>query len=169
MYSDDWYQDSIKEQEDYLSRFWNKVIKSEEPDGCWIWKWNTSNFFRAGQTFNYTYQGKTMPVYRISWILTHGKIEKGLVVCHKCDNRICVRPDHLFLGTQAENMEDMRIKGRTTRGEKNENAKLTEQKVKEIRLLNDRGMTIREIADKFNVTEECIKSVIARKSWKHVV
>lgn len=94
-------------------RFWSKVKKSE--DGCWDWTGSLNHGY--GQLS----RGRGVSPYsahRLSYELTYGAIPEGLHVLHRCDNRRCVRPSHLFLGSQADNNADMRAKGRDSRGEK---------------------------------------------------
>jgi hypothetical protein len=104
----------------FAERFWEKVAKS---DGCWLWTGGCSNtgygaFWLKGQTIN---------AHRIAWLLTSGPIPDGMDVLHRCDAnysvgdrsyRRCVRPDHLFLGTDKDNMADMVAKGRSASGER---------------------------------------------------
>jgi hypothetical protein len=89
-----------------FTRFWSKVHKAEH--GCWLW----TASFRIGGYGNFMFRGKPHKAHRVSWILTHGEIPDGALVCHSCDTPACVRPDHLFLGTHQDNMQDMNAKGR---------------------------------------------------------
>jgi len=88
-------------------RFWAKVHKSDAPNGCWEWIGcrNHKNYGDI-RALNERY------AYRVSWVMAYGPIPSGLSVCHKCDNPPCVRPDHLFIGTTADNQKDSVAKGR---------------------------------------------------------
>jgi hypothetical protein len=89
-----------------MNRFWDKVVKT---DGCWEW-----SGCRHPRGYGLArYMGKTVVTHRIAWMLERGAIPGGMVICHKCDNPPCVNPDHLFIGTQADNNRDRHQKGRT--------------------------------------------------------
>lgn len=91
-----------------LKKFWSKVDKSGGPTACWIWTGIKSGGGYGGMLFG----GKERLAHRISYELANDEIPPGLCICHHCDNRICVNPSHLFMGTHQDNMRDMVWKGR---------------------------------------------------------
>ena len=87
-----------------MKRFWDKV---EKTDGCWNWKANKANGYG-----HFSLYGKKIKAHRYSWIMKYGEIPAGMLICHHCDNKACVNPDHLFIGTQSDNLKDCVRKGR---------------------------------------------------------
>ena len=117
--------------------------------------------------------GKTWKAHRRAWVEANGPIPDGLCVLHKCDNPPCINVEHLFLGTQLDNIADRHAKGRTSRntgnkGETNSQAKLTEQQVRDIRNQYAEGDQLRTIARRYGVHDATIKLIVQRKNWAHV-
>ena len=108
--------------------------------------------------------------HRVSWEMAVGPIPKGLHVLHRCDNPPCVRPSHLFLGTQADNVRDMVNKGRDVQltGESHWKVKLTEAKVREARRRCSEGETKKDLAKEFGVSHSTMCSAVNGTTWKHV-
>lgn len=151
-------------------RFWEKVdIRSSNE--CWNWK--ASRNYKGYGNF-YTSLGNSKDqhhsAHRFSWELHNGEIPDGLFVCHKCDNPSCVNPNHLFLGTNQNNMQDMSLKGRTgtKKGEQHFNSKLTASDIQNIFKLKDSGMLGKDISKMYGVTPANISYILKGKGWKHV-
>lgn len=146
-------------------RFWARVRKS---NGCWEW---TGHRHYKGYGVFKAPSSKLLKAHRFSWELERGPIPDGLCVLHCCDNPPCVRPDHLWLGTNAENMADMVAKGRSQRrcGSSVAGSKLTVLRVQSIRAAAAAGgLTYKEIGQKFGVGPACVWQVVRRVTWKHV-
>jgi len=145
-----------------IERFHEKYMPITET-GCWIWLGgvNTSGY---GQIKKSRARQNT-PAHRISWELHRGEIPQGMFVCHKCDIRSCVNPDHLFLGTAKDNSQDMKNKGRSTAGERDGNARLTEAQVIAIRASD---LSDRVVADEFGISRRHANQLRNRVRWEHV-
>lgn len=134
-------------------RFWLRVKKT---DGCWLWMGAIAG--RYGQMAR-------KPAHRFSWELHYGPIPNGLFACHTCDNKLCVRPDHLFLGDASANMRDMVQKGRHPKQLRSYRAKLKPQDVHAIRS-SDKGAGI--LARHFGVDPSTILHIRKRLTWRHI-
>jgi hypothetical protein len=142
-------------------RFWARVEKS---DGCWLWQGGTNGGSGHGVLGVHLESGKrtNRSVGRIAYELTRGPVPRQLYVCHHCDNPRCVRPDHLFLGTPADNMRDMCQKGRGGR-------KLNPELVGEIRRAYAAGgVTMEQLGRDYDTDIANIHRVIHRQVWKYV-
>lgn len=159
--------------------FWSHVDKNgpvpahvPELGKCWGW---TAHLAPNGYG---NFGGKTIPpgarryAHRASYYFHTGVVPGQLNVLHKCDNRRCVRPDHLFLGTQLDNVRDMAQKGRRVsnvpKGPDHHFAKFTAEKVRELRSLYASGVGPTELGRRYGVTAQSAWSVAVRKTWKHV-
>jgi hypothetical protein len=143
-------------------RLWAKVDKSGE---CWLWTGATAMGYGHLQR-----NGKAVKVHRLSYELEYGEIPEGMDVCHTCDNPLCVRPTHLWLGTHKENMHDRDRKGRNhaPKGERSPKSKLMSQQVLEIRRLANQGYSQPFLGRRFNVSSVSIYKIVNRLSWKHI-
>ncbi len=137
----------------------NESWTPEPFSGCWLW-------FRAIGRDGYgnvRWNGKLNPAHRISWQINRGAIPPKSCVLHHCDTRTCVNPDHLFLGTHADNNHDRHAKGRTATGETHGRAKLTSEQVNRIRTDSRK---LREIAPEYGVSLALISLIKNNKQWR---
>lgn len=169
-------------------RFWSKVNRT---DTCWLW---TACVDKDGYGM-IRVDRKNKRAHRLAYELTIGPIPDGMVVCHRCDTPTCVRPGHLFLGTDRDNMDDCISKGRTklmgasgdanglrkhpdrnphhinpelSRGENNGNAKITQQQADEIRnRYASGGVTQKEIGTEYNISPSQVRNIVHGKSWNY--
>jgi hypothetical protein len=149
-------------------RFWRYVMP-EPNSGCWIWIGSLAPS-GYGQIRDKE-ADRPETAHRASWRINRGPIPEGMHVLHHCDQRWCCNPDHLFLGTNNDNIQDSAGKGRrkgkrAAVGEQQAAAKLTDDIVRYIRASNDK---LRVLAERFGVTETLISMVRRRKIWKNVV
>lgn len=148
-------------------RFFAKVNKNGSND---CWEWNGYLFETGyGKVSIKRLHKNALKAHRVSYMMHCGPIPKGMKICHKCDNRKCVNPAHLFLGTQQDNVKDMIAKGRNanTKGSANGNSKLTESDIKEIvKLLSIKNN--KEIGAIYKVTHSTISLIRLGKRWSEV-
>lgn len=140
-------------------RFWQYVDKT---DYCWIWKGCLHHTGYGIIRINY----QNVQAHRASWELHNGEIPEGLWVLHHCDNPPCVNPEHLFLGTNVDNMRDKLQKGRAMQGTDHCLSKLNPDIVREIRASNDHNSIL---AQKYQVSRYTIYAVRTSKTWKSVL
>lgn len=173
-----WTTEKPPWKERATERLWAKVHKSTE---CWEWRGLTDRdgYGRIRPGFGRVY----WRAHRLSWLIHRGPIPEGMHVLHRCDNPPCVRPEHLFLGTNRENIDDRVRKGRSLSGERHPlrtganpgvrgsqvgTAKLSEASVKEILSLIARGRSMRSLAREFAVSHFAIQQIHHGRRWKHV-
>lgn len=137
-------------------------IALDAKTGCYNWT-ATKNRCGYGQI---RVDGKTLKAHRVSYAIHGGKIPKGMKVLHRCDNPACINIEHLFLGTQSENVADKVAKDRQARGADAGNAKLTETDVLAIR--NANGVTIRVLAKRYKIGRHQICRIRSGKQWAHL-
>lgn len=155
-----------------LERFRSKFVENKST-GCWEWKAGLLKDGYGGfAVFDQNSQRiRSMGAHRFSWMIQYGDIPTGFFVCHHCDNRLCVNPGHLFLGTPKDNNRDMMEKGRQyfPLGEEASNAKLSTQQVIEIRNRHaTEVITQRQLAIEYGIGFKGINKIIKRQRWKHV-
>jgi hypothetical protein len=155
----------------FVARFWAKVDKVSDPNGCWLW---TGAISSSGYGSYGAPQG-TVSTHRYAYALTYGPIDSKLLVCHRCDVKLCVNPSHLFLGTHADNALDYFDKGfiriskpRKQNGEANSNSRLTHTQVLAIRALCDAGIQQKDVARQFGIDPSNVSNIVSRKTWKHI-
>ena len=151
---------------EHQARFWAKVTKGA-PDECWLWTAGTvSGYGQFGIA-----KGRMLRAHRVSFEMAKGPIPAGQLVCHSCDNPLCVNPAHLFLGNHADNSADRQAKGRgrghtTYSGPR---AKLTTDQVRQIRAWAAKGAPHSSIAKHFGVVRQTVTAIVERQTWKHVL
>jgi hypothetical protein len=141
-------------------RFYSKVDQ-RGPDECWLW---TAGTFSDGYG-QFSVHGHSVRAHRFAYQLAHGPIPAGMQVCHHCDNRRCVNPEHLFLGTTMDNLRDARRKGRMPKRATHGRAKLTEAQVHAIRQRYEAGESQYALARVFGVHASAIGKIVRYDNW----
>lgn len=154
--------------------FWEYVDMTGD---CWVWTGGRTKF-GYGQARGIRFGMRTNLAHRIAWAITNGPLAATECVLHRCDNPPCVRPDHLFIGTKADNSADMVAKGRgragaqpwefRTHGTRNARAKLTEAQVVEMRRRHSLGEKARTVGPEFGISVSAAFGILAGRSWRHV-
>lgn len=157
--------------------FWDQVDRSGE---CWPWTGHLDRY-GYGRVYGVKYGLGKRPAlaHRVAWLLTHGSLDPDICVLHHCDNPPCARPNHLFLGTKADNTADMMAKGRArfnegrapeslTHGERNGIAKLTESVVVEMRKRAAAGEHYIVLAEAYGISRSRANAIILGNGWRHV-
>ena len=147
--------------------FWNKV-EVRGPDECW--QWQAASTTRGYRIYTRGKPGKRrVYAHRYVYELLVGPIPDGMFCMHKCDNPSCVNPNHLTVGTCSDNLRDMVIKGRSSRGERRWCAKLTAETVRQIRKRYAIGnVSFIALAAEYGVSTSAVQLAVGRKTWKHV-
>lgn len=158
------------------ARFWSKVDRSGPVPGhaqhlgpCWLW-------LGAHNSRGYGHmkvRGAVAPAHRMSWVLANGPLPlgggyHGTCVLHRCDNPGCVNPAHLFAGSNADNMADMKRKRRSPCGADHPRSRLTAERVRGIRVRSQQGVRQADIASEFGISGALVSMVVTRKVWGHV-
>lgn len=142
----------------------HSMVMPEPNTGCWLWNGKIHN---GGYGIMFT-NGTSYLTHRLSYTIHKGKIQKGLFVCHTCDVRSCVNPDHLFLGSNEDNVADMVRKNRQAKGEHNSKTKLDEHTVRQVMCLYSIGMGSTIISKMFSMSQATIWQIMHGKIWNHI-
>lgn len=143
-------------------RFWQMVSKSTT-----CWNWTGSTYPHGHGMFNIHWGKSPIRAHRFSWEIHRGRIPSGMCVLHKCDVPACVNPEHLFIGTQLDNVRDMISKKRHAFGERNGHSKL---KIRDILLIRKLWPSLPQykLAKKFGIDQGHVSNIIRGKAWKTI-
>ena len=166
-----------------IALFWSKVDKAGgpiHPEHGRCWTWNAGRFSAPDNYGGFAIRRRVHKAHRVAFTIANGRIADGLCVLHRCDNPPCVRPDHLFLGTNRDNTADMVSKGRKApsggaiapdrqpRGMRHGRARLTDDDVRAMRARLDAGESVAAIRQSFGICESLVYKIRHRLNWTHV-
>lgn len=140
-----------------------KRVEVDDISGCWNWI-GAKNIRGYGQI---KVDGAQLGAHRVSYEVFYGNLQEHLCVIHSCDNPSCINPDHLSLGTNKENSEDMVSKKRQCYGDRNARSILRPDQVLEIRSLLESNIPVRQIAERFGVSKSCVDKIRTERTWKY--
>ena len=149
-----------------VGRMWQWI---DTTVGCWLWTGALQNKNSGYGVINIA--GRKEYAHRLIWMLLNGPIPDGKLICHHCDEPRCVRPSHLYAGTQKQNVADMFRRGRanTARGERSGSSKLTAEVVLQIRrIYSGGGVSQRAVAKMFDIGKSQVNCIVNRTYWRHV-
>lgn len=140
------------------------LTKINKTTTCWNWTGyiGTHGYGKIGVDYD------TKFVHRLAFEIWKHPIPNNMIVRHICDNRVCINPDHLILGTQQDNMNDKVERNRQAKGEKHGRVKLTAQDVREIKILLGFDISTQKVADMYNVHKSTIMFIKNGRNWKHI-
>lgn len=162
----DWFYFALRQE----ARFWSHVRREA---GCWEWqsgvdKDGYGKFSVSLPRANGKQQQKHVRAHRLALLLTGRDVPAGALVLHECDNPRCCNPAHLTVGTQRRNRRDAAARGRTARGERHPQAKVTAEDVVEIRRRALLGVPTKLIASRFGLSKVQVRHIVTRRNWRHV-
>lgn len=145
------------------ARFWQKVDRTGD---CWEWRGARKSKEGYGHL---SVDGDRVLAHRFAWAQRYGPIPPGKMICHHCDNRICVRLSHLFEGDAQSNMEDCRVKGRAAIGMAHPRARFTDDDIYKMRRMVKQGVRQIQIAREFRCSQSLVNGIVRHKLWKHLL
>jgi len=150
-----------------------KKLSLDYDTGCWNWTGYLNGGYGAFCIGGPIRTNRVRKAHRVAWEIYNGEIPDGMCVCHHCDNPKCCNPNHLWLGTHKQNMEDMKSKGRlkynpAKSGELHHNNKFAEMDITSMREMYAKGYTQDEIATIFNTSQPVVSAIVNHKRWKHL-
>lgn len=152
-----------------MRRFWSRVNKS---DGCWEFSSLAPNGYGQMMVFLADGRKTMMGAHRLSVLISDGEIPDGMFACHHCDNRACIRRDHIFVGTPSDNLQDMSRKGRGKKtgnsGETNAAAKITATTAEEICRRFDDGWSLGAVAHRYGISKSQAFRIVRGQAWHHL-